>query len=192
MALIGTVAGTALLVGAKLGTPVPGDPSAAAMDAPGSGPSADGSGQPDAGSAAGSAAPAPGAPGTPASPGPGGSSGVPAPTGAGRTTPPAPPPTKPAPGGLKSGSFTGAGAPAKKYEVVTVTISVSGGKVTVATGSCGSASGESKSICQGAMPKLQQETLAAQNASIATVSGATYTSNAYKMSLQSALDQAKA
>jgi uncharacterized protein with FMN-binding domain len=42
------------------------------------------------------------------------------------------------------------------------------------------------------MPRLQQETLSAQNAAIATVSGATYTSNAYKTSLQSAINAAKA
>jgi uncharacterized protein with FMN-binding domain len=42
------------------------------------------------------------------------------------------------------------------------------------------------------MPKLQQEALTAQNANVATVSGATYTSQAYKSSLQSALDQARA
>jgi uncharacterized protein with FMN-binding domain len=35
-----------------------------------------------------------------------------------------------------------------------------------------------------------QETLSAQSAKIDTVSGATYTSNGYEQSLQSALDQA--
>jgi uncharacterized protein with FMN-binding domain len=172
LAIIGTVAGTALLVGAKLGTPAPADPAAAALDAAASG---------DAGN---------GAPSTsPAAPVPTGTAAAPKP---GSTGKPAPPPTTPAAGGLKTGTFTGAGAAARNYETVTVTITVSGGKVTVATGSCGNASGESKSICQGAMPKLQQETLSAQNAKIATVSGATYTSGAYRSSLQSALDRAKA
>jgi len=93
---------------------------------------------------------------------------------------------------LKNGTFTGSGAAAGHYEVVTTTITVSGGKITVATGSCGAASGESKTICTRAMTKLQPETITAQNANVATVSGATYTSKAYKASLQSALDRAKA
>jgi uncharacterized protein with FMN-binding domain len=186
LALIGTVAGTALLVGAKLGTPPPGDPNAVAMDAAGPGdPGTDQSGI----SASGAAAPSASGPGASAATGTAGQSAGPAPTGAGRATAPAP---SPAAGGLKNGTFTGAGAAARNYETVTVTITVSGGKITVATGSCGNASGESRSICQNAVPKLQQATLTKQSASISTVSGATYTSNAYKTSLQSALDKAKA
>jgi FMN-binding domain len=41
-------------------------------------------------------------------------------------------------------------------------------------------------------PKLRQEALTAQSATIATVSGATYTSNAYKQSLAAAVNAAKA
>ncbi|MEV4557445.1 FMN-binding protein [Kitasatospora sp. NPDC049285] len=41
-----------------------------------------------------------------------------------------------------------------------------------------------------AIPVLNQEAIAAQNASIDVVSGATYTSEGYTRSLQSALDQA--
>jgi uncharacterized protein with FMN-binding domain len=77
---------------------------------------------------------------------------------------------------LKNGTFTGSGAAAGHYEVVTVTITVSGGRITVAAG----------------MSKFQPATLTAQSANVATVSGATYTSRAYRTSLQSALDQAKA
>jgi uncharacterized protein with FMN-binding domain len=188
LAVIGTVAGTALLVGAKLGTPAPADPNAAALDAAGGGPSGDaGSGPPGPAGAPGSASG-----GSAPDAGPSARSGAPTPGGTAKPGP-APPPTTPAAGGgLKNGNFTGAGAAAKNYEVVTVTITVSSGKITVATGSCGNASGESRSICQGALPKLQQEALSAQNARIATVSGATYTSNAYRSSLQSALDQTKA
>jgi uncharacterized protein with FMN-binding domain len=47
-------------------------------------------------------------------------------------------------------------------------------------------------VTESAMPTLQQETLSKQSASIATVSGATYTGNAYRTSLRSALDKAKA
>ena len=41
-----------------------------------------------------------------------------------------------------------------------------------------------------AIPQLEQETVAAGNANIDAVSGATYTSNGYIASLQSALDKA--
>jgi uncharacterized protein with FMN-binding domain len=46
-------------------------------------------------------------------------------------------------------------------------------------------------IDQQAVPILIQETLTSQSASIQAVSGATYTSDGYIRSLQSALDQAK-
>jgi uncharacterized protein with FMN-binding domain len=186
LAIIGTVAGTALMVGAKLGTAPAGDPNAAAMDA------AAGSEPAAPSGSSGAAGPAPSD--SPAGPVPSGgpSRSAPAPGSTTGKPTPVPGPTTPAAGGLKNGTFTGAGAPAKRYEVVTVTISVSGGKITVANGSCGSASGESRSICTGAMPRLQQDTLARQSANVATVSGATYTSGAYKASLQSAIDQAKA
>jgi uncharacterized protein with FMN-binding domain len=183
LAVLGTVAGTTLLVGAKLGTPPPGDPAAVTLTDAGAVPAA---GDP-------SAAPAPGTTSSSAKPGittaPPGQPG-PSPITPGKTT--APPPPPPPPPGLKNGTFTGSGAAAGHYEVVTVTITVSGGKVTVATGSCGSASGESKTICTRAMSRLQPATIAAQNANVATVSGATYTSRAYKTSLQAALDRAKA
>jgi len=48
----------------------------------------------------------------------------------------------------------------------------------------------SRQIDADALPKLRQKVLAAQSARIDGVSGATYTSAAYKQSLQSALDLA--
>jgi uncharacterized protein with FMN-binding domain len=47
----------------------------------------------------------------------------------------------------------------------------------------------SQSIDQLAIPQLQQETMSAQSARIDGVSGASYTSQAYDQSLQSALDK---
>lgn len=47
-------------------------------------------------------------------------------------------------------------------------------------------------IASFAVPQLTQEALAAQSAQIDTVSGATYTSEGYAQSLQSALDKAHA
>jgi uncharacterized protein with FMN-binding domain len=46
-------------------------------------------------------------------------------------------------------------------------------------------------ISRYAAPILRQETIDAQGAQINTVSGASYTSDAYAQSLQSALDQAR-
>jgi uncharacterized protein with FMN-binding domain len=48
------------------------------------------------------------------------------------------------------------------------------------------------SINARATPTLASEVLSAQSASIDTVSGATYTSDSYKVSLQSAIDLARA
>lgn len=47
----------------------------------------------------------------------------------------------------------------------------------------------SRDISASASPMLRQEALQAQSASIDTVSGATYTSEGYRQSLQAALDQ---
>jgi uncharacterized protein with FMN-binding domain len=189
LAIVGTVAGTALMLGAKLGTVPPGDPATAALTDDGAPAAADGpSGAPGAPAPPGPAASAPGAPGGPATSPPPGAAGPTPTTG---NTPAPPPTTKPPTSGLKDGKFTGTGGNAR-YETVTVTITVSGGRISAASASCGNASGESRSICTDAVPTLVRETLSAQNATIATVSGATYTSRGYRSSLQSALDAAKA
>ena len=47
----------------------------------------------------------------------------------------------------------------------------------------------SQQIVNNVVPQLQQQTLSAQSANIQGVSGATYTVQAYRASLQSALDQ---
>jgi FMN-binding domain. len=53
-------------------------------------------------------------------------------------------------------------------------------------------SGTASGVSNNAFVKLRQEALVAQNASIATVSGATYTSATYRSLLQTALDAAHA
>jgi uncharacterized protein with FMN-binding domain len=74
---------------------------------------------------------------------------------------------------------------------VQVTIRVSGGKITdLGVKFTEPHSLVSKSISNGAFPTLKSETLAAQSAQIANVSGATYTSTAFKASLQAALQAA--
>ena len=78
-----------------------------------------------------------------------------------------------------------------QYGPVQVEISVRGGQITRARALARpSGDGQTDSINSYAVPQLNQETLAAQNAKIDTVSGATYTSEGYRQSLQSALDAA--
>jgi uncharacterized protein with FMN-binding domain len=67
-----------------------------------------------------------------------------------------------------------------------------GGLVAVAVVQYPDADGKSVRINERALPELQSEALAAQSAQVDTVSGATYTSNAYTTSLQSAIDEALA
>jgi uncharacterized protein with FMN-binding domain len=52
--------------------------------------------------------------------------------------------------------------------------------------------GLSVQINNYAVPILNHEALTAQTASVDTISGATYTSNGYQQSLQSAIDAARA
>ena len=92
--------------------------------------------------------------------------------------------------GLKDGTFKGAGS-TNPYGTVQVSIKVQGGKITVVSATYPLA-GNSATINPVAIPKLKQETLTAQSARVAAVSGATYTSKSYTESLQSALDGAKA
>jgi uncharacterized protein with FMN-binding domain len=84
---------------------------------------------------------------------------------------------------------TGVDAP-NKYGDVRVRVSVSGTKITGVTNvSLPSSDGKSQEISAAAGPQLAQQALAAQSAQIDGVSGASYTSDSYKTSLQSALDQ---
>lgn len=77
-----------------------------------------------------------------------------------------------------------------RYGPVQVRITVSGGKVTEISALQLPSGGRSGRISQVAEPILHDEALSAQSARIDTVSGATYTSDAYEQSLQAALDQA--
>ena len=90
-----------------------------------------------------------------------------------------------------SGTFTGA-VVQDPYGVVQVQVTLVSGKITAVTALQLPSQGRSGFISQSAAPILQGEAIAAQSGSIDTVSGATYTSQAYAQSLQSALDQARA
>lgn len=78
-----------------------------------------------------------------------------------------------------------------RYGPVQVQITVKGGKVTAAKVlQVPWNSGRDQEINSYAVPILNQETVAAQSAQIDMVSGATFTSEGYQQSLQSALDEA--
>jgi uncharacterized protein with FMN-binding domain len=93
-----------------------------------------------------------------------------------------------APSGGDSGTFTGAAADTR-YGPVQVQITVSGGRITSArTLQVPQQSSRDVRINSAAVPILNNETVQAQSAQIDTVSGATYTSEGYAQSLQSAID----
>ena len=99
------------------------------------------------------------------------------------------PVSTPKPAGV-SGTFTGASANTV-YGPVQVQITVSNGKITNATALVyPTGSFRDQEINQQAIPYLIQETLAAQSANIQGVGGASYTSQGWVGSLQSALAKA--
>lgn len=77
-----------------------------------------------------------------------------------------------------------------RYGTVTVTVTVTDGRLTDVGATQDSPDGRSRSISGQAIPTLNSEALDAQSADIALVSHATYTSEAYAQSLQAALDEA--
>ena len=77
-----------------------------------------------------------------------------------------------------------------RYGPVEVEITVSNGKILSATAIALPSGGRSGAISRYVAPILSSEAVAAQSSNIDLVSGATYTSDAYAQSLQSALDQA--
>ena len=102
--------------------------------------------------------------------------------------------TKPAssssPASATSVSYTGA-AEQTRYGIVQVKVTVAGKKITnVSFVQLTAFDGRSQQINSDAAPILLQETLQAQSANIQSVSGASYTSQGYDQSLQSALDRA--
>jgi uncharacterized protein with FMN-binding domain len=87
-------------------------------------------------------------------------------------------------------SYTGS-AVQTQYGIVQIKVTVSGSKITnVSFVQLTAFDPQSQEINSQAGPILLQETMSAQSANIDVVSGATYTSDGYLQSLQSALDQA--
>jgi uncharacterized protein with FMN-binding domain len=76
------------------------------------------------------------------------------------------------------------------FGTIQVKVTFSGGKITdIATLSLPQG-GRSGQLAQYAAPQLRSEVLAAQSTQVDSISGATYTSQGYLQSVQSALDQA--
>lgn len=102
--------------------------------------------------------------------------------------------------GTTSSKFTGATVPAQQWGAVTVNVTqqttVAGGKVTRKFSDLGGGytyhTSRSQFIMSQALPLLRHEFLVAQSAKIQNVSGATYTSQAFIQSVQSALLKAPA
>jgi uncharacterized protein with FMN-binding domain len=80
-----------------------------------------------------------------------------------------------------------------RYGPVQVQVTMSSGRITKVTVlQSPTAMPADVQIGQYAIPQLDRETISAQSAGIDAVSGATYTSDGYIQSLQSALDKARA
>jgi uncharacterized protein with FMN-binding domain len=89
-----------------------------------------------------------------------------------------------------SGTYRGS-AVETRFGTVQVQATIANGRLTQVTAvQLPDNDPRSSSISQGAEPSLKQEVLAKQGAKIDVISGATYTSNGYMASLQSALDKA--
>jgi uncharacterized protein with FMN-binding domain len=94
--------------------------------------------------------------------------------------------------GVLDGTYVGAGD-TNRWGTVQVQVVYSGGQVTDVQ-ILQYPDGERKSvrINEAALPRLISEALTSQSANVNTVSGATYTSKSYRISLQSAIDAANA
>ena len=106
----------------------------------------------------------------------------PAPSGGSTSVPPAP-----APGATRSatGAMENYG-----YGQLAVRVTVAGTKITgLSTVGLQTAESYSQQLAAQVIPMLHTEVLTAQNAQVNSVSGATYTTQAYLYSIQSALDK---
>jgi uncharacterized protein with FMN-binding domain len=91
---------------------------------------------------------------------------------------------------LNDGTYTGQSA-STPYGPVQVQLTIGGGKIArVEVPQYPDTTRHDLAINQRAIPRLVSETMTAQSADIDMVSGATYTSDGYTRSLQSAIDQA--
>ncbi|MFZ2166115.1 MAG: FMN-binding protein [Propionibacteriaceae bacterium] len=90
----------------------------------------------------------------------------------------------------KDGTYTGTNV-SERFGTVQVTVTISGGKITNVQAATTVYEQRSSQFVSRATSVLKPAVIAANSANVSTVSGATYTSQAYLSSLQSALDKAK-
>lgn len=181
--VLGTMTGTALLVGAKYGTPPAGAPATEADGVVVTGPS------PQDGATPGSA-PAAGTPSGSHSAKPGQSAtATGTPNAGGSPTPPKTTTTAGQAPGLKDGSYKASATVAGGHGTLSMTVTIAGGKITaIAASENGGETNCYHSACNTLIP----EALSAQSASVASVSHATHTSSAFKSALSAVLSSAKA
>lgn len=101
--------------------------------------------------------------------------------------------TKPTPSSTptpQSISYTGSVAQAGWYGPVQVRISVKDGRMISITKLSGPVGGRSTLISNYSFPYLIQDALSSQSSNVATISGASYTSQAFRESLASAMTKA--
>jgi uncharacterized protein with FMN-binding domain len=99
--------------------------------------------------------------------------------------------TTPTQSGPLDGTFTGSNAKALNFGYVQVQVTVSGGQLTdIQFLAYPKRDGESVDISNRALPQLRQAALNAQSANISNVSGASWTTRAFKASLNAALAEA--
>jgi uncharacterized protein with FMN-binding domain len=107
-----------------------------------------------------------------------------------RATPAGAGPATPAGAGPATGTTLGA-LERYGYGELAARVSISGGQITgIAVPVLRTAEQYSQQLAVQVIPTLRSEVLAAQSARINAVSGATYTSQAYALSVQAALDKA--
>ncbi|MEQ1702116.1 MAG: FMN-binding protein, partial [Ilumatobacteraceae bacterium] len=99
--------------------------------------------------------------------------------------------TTAAPAGVTDGTYVGA-SDSNRWGTVQVQVVYSGGQlVDVQILQYPNGDNKSVRINQRALPTLISEAISVQSGDVNTVSGATYTSDSYRISLQSAIDAAK-
>jgi uncharacterized protein with FMN-binding domain len=96
-----------------------------------------------------------------------------------------------APGAASGTTVVNGASVPTRYGPVQVRLTIRNGRIVTATAiDYPSSGGRDREINSYAIPQLERETIAAQSAQLDTVSGATYTSDGYRGSLQAALDAA--
>ncbi len=111
--------------------------------------------------------------------------------GSGSSSTPTATETTPAQSGPVDGTYTGSNAKALNFGYVQVRITVSGGQLTdIQFLSYPTRDGRSLDLSNRALPQLRQEALSSQSANVSNVSGASWTTRAFKTSLNAALSEA--